>query len=78
VVIFGARAIPSYDASADAKGASGMGSPSTNAVALRKANSNAEFSLANRPRIPSEVVSPSSSKIDAVAINIVPRFDADG
>jgi hypothetical protein len=55
-----------------------MGSPSTNAVALRTANSNAQSLLANCPRIPREVDSPSSSKIEADATNVLPLLQTQG
>lgn len=55
-----------------------MASPSTNAVAQRKANLYAPSLLAKAPKSPKDVASPSFSKMEARATNVFPTRVTDG
>jgi len=59
-------------------GQRGIDEPSTKAVAQRTANSYAHFWLANCPRLPNETDSPSSFKMQARAMNVLPDLMLDG
>ena len=60
------------------QGGTGSGSWSANAVPQRTAKANADSRFANCPRSPSDVASPSSSRIETRAMNVFPTFETDG
>jgi hypothetical protein len=60
------------------QGGLGSGSASANAVPQHTANAKAGSRLANCPRSPREVVSPSSSRMETRAIYVLPALDTDG